>query len=141
MSGDAREHVVFVYGTLMRGLRNWGLMDGARFLGEAVTADATFRLVDLRERPFRCPGVLTGGDAAIRGELFAIDDAILTRLDALENIPTFYTRERAECVVLESNATHTAYIYILADPIEIARAVPVPSGDWRDIAATLKPGE
>ena len=75
--------LVFVYGTLLFGERNHGLLVSARLVGEARTLPA-FQLHDLG--PY--PGLVAGGEHAIVGEVYAVDDATLAALDRLEAPPT-----------------------------------------------------
>jgi gamma-glutamylcyclotransferase (GGCT)/AIG2-like uncharacterized protein YtfP len=89
-------HLVFVYGTLKRGERNFDRMAGARFIGTATTRDATFTLreYDSISRPGRLvPDVSAGGEHRIAGELFAVDDALLAALDAFERVGVDYERQ------------------------------------------------
>lgn len=84
MTGAAR---VFVYGTLMSGGRNAGLMAGARFIGPAVTADAVWRLEQFNSAssPGRqTPAMRRGGTGRVGGEVWEVDAEGLARLDRLE---------------------------------------------------------
>jgi gamma-glutamylcyclotransferase (GGCT)/AIG2-like uncharacterized protein YtfP len=115
-------HLVFVYGTLMHGLGNNRLLqgDGAEFLGEDNTRPE-FHMVDLG--PF--PGVLRGGETAVTGEVYRVNDATLCRLDRLEGVPTLYTRQRAR---LASGLL--ANVYVLGHK-RARGCTRVASGDWR----------
>lgn len=89
-------HLVFVYGTLKRGERNFDRMAGARFIGPATTRDATFTLreYDSVSRPGRLvPDVSAGGEHRIAGELFEVDSALLAALDAFERVGVDYERQ------------------------------------------------
>ncbi|MCB1224954.1 MAG: gamma-glutamylcyclotransferase [Verrucomicrobiales bacterium] len=74
---------LFVYGTLKRGLSNFGWMGGQLFLGEGRTAELC-RLVDLGGYP----GMIRDAEAgyAVEGELWEVDAAALARLDLLEDV-------------------------------------------------------
>jgi gamma-glutamylaminecyclotransferase len=88
-------HLVFVYGTLKRGERNFDRMAGARFIGPAVTRGAAYvlRKYDSVSRPGRlAPDVSEGGEHRIAGELFEVDDALLAELDRFERVGTDYER-------------------------------------------------
>ena len=75
-------HRLFIYGTLMPGLRLEAEMHGARFVGAAQVPG---RLVDVG----RFPGFLldwSTGDGQVRGEIYEVDDAHLARLDVVEGM-------------------------------------------------------
>ena len=65
------KHTLFIYGTLMPGLRLEAEMHGARFVGPAHIAG---RLIDVG----RYPGLLQG-DGQVTGEVYEVDDAHLAR--------------------------------------------------------------
>ena len=69
---------LFIYGTLMPGLRLEAEMHGARFVGAAQVPG---RLVDVG----RYPGFLEG-DGLVTGEVYEVDAAHLARLDAVEDM-------------------------------------------------------
>ncbi len=72
------KHALFIYGTLMPGLRLEAEMHGARFMGPAQVPG---RLVDVG----RYPGLLQG-DGSVSGEVYEVDAAHLARLDAVEDM-------------------------------------------------------
>jgi len=69
---------LFVYGTLRRGFENHGELGGATYLGSLLT-EARCALVEREGYP-----ALVRGDEAIAGELYAVDAALLARLDVFE---------------------------------------------------------
>lgn len=85
--------ILFVYGTLKRGERNYFRMAGQEFLGEAVTA-AKYRVVDLGPHPGLVRDAANG--LAVRGELFAVDAACLAALDEFEGDADAFVREPIE---------------------------------------------
>lgn len=80
---------LFVYGTLMRDQHHHATIASGRFLGKARTLPAfDFVLIDY------FPALIPGGSRAVEGELYEVDAATLAALDLLEEVPTFYVRER-----------------------------------------------
>lgn len=114
--------VVFVYGTLRRGEGNHDLLATAEFLGMARTA-ADFLLFDLGAYP-AVVAQPAGQGIAIVGELYAVDEATLAQLDALEEHPDYYVRHE-----IELPGGPTAWIYVL-DAAEVSGAKPIAGGDW-----------
>jgi len=108
---------VFVYGTLMRGFSNHGLLRAAEFLGPHVT-EPGFTMLHLGGYP----GVRKGGDAAVTGEVYRVSAAMLARLDKLEDCPRLFVRETIE------TPWGATYIYLLKNPPRRRRRVP--AGVW-----------
>lgn len=69
---------LFIYGTLLPGLRLEAEMQGARFV---CAAQVPGRLVDVG----RYPGLLPG-EGHVTGEVYAVDDAHKARLDGVEGM-------------------------------------------------------
>jgi gamma-glutamylaminecyclotransferase len=101
--------LVFVYGTLKRGLSNHRFMKGQRFLGEARTAPS-YRLVDCGGFPGMV-GVENDG-ASIRGEVWEVDEACRAQLDVLEDVEMgLYALEPVELLApFDSDGVKT-YVY------------------------------
>jgi len=115
-----KEHAVFVYGTLCRDEVNHHLLAQARFVAEAHT-EPSFELFDLGPFPAMC----AGGQTAVLGEIYAVDDATLARLDRLEGHPRLYQRMQ---IRLAGGQEVEAY---LMDSARMRGRVPIASGDWR----------
>jgi gamma-glutamylcyclotransferase (GGCT)/AIG2-like uncharacterized protein YtfP len=117
---------LFIYGTLMPGLRLEGEMHGARLMGPAQVPG---RLFDLG----RYPGLLPGDDH-VTGEVYEVDDAHLARLDGVEGVvhgdrlASPYWREEVTVVggPLHGQRVQT-YVYIR--PVD--GCTPIPHGDYR----------
>ncbi len=113
-------HRVFVYGTLLRGEPNHGLLACGQWLGTARTRPE-FELVDLGY----FPAMIAQGETAVCGEVYAIDEATLRRLDRLEGHPRFYMRTTIQ---LELGPEVQTYL-LPADQAQGKRRIL--SGNWR----------
>lgn len=86
--------LLFIYGTLLPGLRLAHEMQGAACMGEGTVAGV---LIDVG----RYPG-LHSGAGEVHGEIYRVDEAHLQRLDAVEGVvpgdrsTSQYWRERVE---------------------------------------------
>lgn len=129
MSGP-KDAVLFVYGTLMRTGSNADRLAGGRFLRAAVT-QPRYRLLDFGEYP----GLLAGGDTAVRGELWQVDAALLARLDEFEDHPFLFARRP---VALADDVVAEAYFWAddgaRAPAGAAARAPTIAHGDWLSYA-------
>lgn len=120
------QHALFIYGTLMPGLRLENEMHGARFMGAAQVPG---RLVDVG----RYPGLLHG-EGQVTGEVYEVDDAHLARLDAVEDMvpghraASQYWREEVTVVggPLQGQRVQT---YVYNCPTE--DCTPIAHGDYR----------
>lgn len=118
---------IFVYGTLLRGERYHDVLGGAPLVSEGRTAPG-FRLVDLGEYP----ALVRGGEGAVVGEVYDVDDATLAALDQLEDHPRLY--QRTPIVLAGDGAAVEAYLL----GAERAAGLPViASGSWRARAAAV----
>lgn len=113
---------VFVYGSLMKGFGNHGLVEGSEFIGPAKT-HPEFTMISYGF----FPACLTEGDTAISGEVYDVTDGVLARLDRLEGHPTWYRRIRCNTDKGE------AWMYTMnPETLENARKVEkIESGNWR----------
>jgi gamma-glutamylaminecyclotransferase len=98
-------HLVFVYGTLRQGQWNHHFLESSRFVGMAKTKER-FALYGTGI-PFLSRRKAI---SQVTGEVYAVDDATLERLDELEGHPDGYRREQAD-VVLEDGTVLKAWIY------------------------------
>ena len=111
---------VFVYGSLKRGCSNHLFLERATFFGEAWTVERYELLVD--EYPLVYEGNAVG---PIRGEVYGVDQPLLTRIDLLEQHPDFYRRRKVP-VRLDDGRILEAWLYFFPRRLGVA----VPSGDW-----------
>jgi gamma-glutamylaminecyclotransferase len=83
--------VLFVYGTLKRGQKSHHMISSQEFLGEATTMPL-YRLYGLGWHP----GMVldTENGLEVKGELWAVDDATLAKLDEYEGVAeSWYIRD------------------------------------------------
>ncbi|MBT9559651.1 MAG: gamma-glutamylcyclotransferase [Myxococcales bacterium] len=113
------ETVVFVYGTLRQGECNHGLL-GQRVPLRVVRTLRAWELVDLGTYP----ALLPGGNTAVLGEVYAVDDETLGELDALEGHPDYYQRE---AIALDDGSVAQAYVMRRENVSDFR---PIASGDW-----------
>jgi len=111
---------VFTYGTLMAGEGNHHLLAHARLVGEARTREE-FTLYDLGS----FPGIVRGGEDAILGEVYEVDEPTLAALDRLESHPRFYRRTTIRLATGED-----VEAYVLPPELVAGRPI-IPSGSWR----------
>jgi gamma-glutamylcyclotransferase (GGCT)/AIG2-like uncharacterized protein YtfP len=117
---------LFIYGTLMPGLRLEAEMQGARCVSAAQVPG---RLVDLG----RYPGLLQG-DGQVTGEVYEVDDAHLARLDGVEGVvpgdraASQYWREEVTVLSgpLQGQPVQT---YVYKRPVD--GCTPIAHGDYR----------
>jgi gamma-glutamylcyclotransferase (GGCT)/AIG2-like uncharacterized protein YtfP len=82
---------LFVYGTLMRGMRNHTYLEKARFIEEARTP-ADYELLFNGSIP-----AARSGSESIKGELYEVEDGVLDTLDVVEEISSkLYDRKEVE---------------------------------------------
>ena len=118
--------LLFIYGTLMPGLRLEAQMQGARFVGAAQVPG---RLVDVG----RYPGFLAG-DGLVTGEVYEVDAAHLARLDGVEDMvpgdraASQYWREEVTVAAgqLKGQRVQT---YVYNRPVD--GCTPIAHGDYR----------
>jgi len=82
---------VFVYGTLMKGMRNSSYMEGATFVGSAKTK-SEYELVTNGSIPAIRPG-----NETVNGEVYEVEDGFLEKLEQWAEIGTgLYDRKEIE---------------------------------------------
>lgn len=96
-------HKVFVYGSLKSGFGNHRLLEDSTFITEDTTKEKEFNMFSFGG----FPGIVKGGDDAIRGELYEVDDNTMNDLDRLESNGYFYQRE-----VVSLDSGEQAWMYI-----------------------------
>ena len=116
------ESLILVYGSLLSGERNHGYLQHAQLIGKGVTLPH-FDLLDLGSYP----AMVLDGQTAIHGEIYAVDDDTLARLDRLEGHPHYFVRAH---ITLQWPDELEAWVYVMRR--EILTAKPrIASGDWK----------
>lgn len=116
-----KQHLVFVYGTLRQGHSNHQLMGDAQCHGVGCTRDR-YAMYIVSGYPY-----VTSTEARypIVGELYAVDDAMLEKLDKVEGHPRYYVRR--EVAVDVGGVEYRAWMYV-RDP----HGILLPTGDYND---------
>ena len=116
------ESLILVYGSLLSGERNHGYLQHAQLVGKGIT-QPYFDLLDLG--PY--PAMVLDGRTAIHGEIYAVDDDTLARLDRLEGHPHYFVRAH---ITLQGPDELEVWVYVMRR--EILTAKPrIASGDWK----------
>jgi gamma-glutamylcyclotransferase (GGCT)/AIG2-like uncharacterized protein YtfP len=100
---------VFVYGTLKRGNYNNRLLEGSVFVEEAKVKG--YGLTPGGGFPYAIPCQ----NMTARGEVYAVEDHTMARLDGLEGFPYHYTRDWVD-VTLRCGMVVQAWLYVSASP-------------------------
>ncbi len=126
------KHLVFVYGTLRRGgIREMPLLfPDSRFISIAKVPG---QLYDFGEYPGLSPDET---NSRVVGEVYEIDDEILTRLDAIE-VESHYLRRQVYVILAERKTACWVYVF---DPEFYSPVALIESGDWIEYANS-KAGE
>ena len=121
--------LVFVYGSLLSGLHNHTVIDGAHKLGDTLIAGMT--MVSLGSYPALLP---RASEMTIVGEVYEVaSDDMAQRLDWLEGYPEFYNRKQV------STEYGKAWVYyIKSEPHRYSGAPVVSNGNWRDYISTTQ---
>lgn len=120
---------VFVYGTLLREESNHARLKHAAMAAERASLSGA-SLIDTGRG---YPAMLLGGDGAVAGEVYAVDERTLRSLDELEDYYGEGDRrneyDRIEIDVEAGERIIRAWTYVYRSAP--SNAVPIPSGDWR----------
>ena len=116
----ARTVRLFVYGLLLQGEREHGLLEGATFLGEARTT-AEHTLVDLDFYPV----LLVGGRVEVMGELYGVTLEQRFRLDVHHQCPALF--RRASVTLSDGSQAET---YVMDDD-KVRGKRRLRGGSWR----------
>jgi len=110
MQSDTSRHLIFVYGTLLRGSCRHHVLVQQEFLGEARTKKC-FRLFNLGTYPGLVDNVNHG--FAIQGELYKVTPECLKKLDQIEAIESgLYERKRISLQPPWADVDAVAYFFL-----------------------------
>ncbi len=113
--------LLFVYGTLMKGFRLHGLLEGRTEY--VVAGQVSGRLLDLGAYP----AAVRDADGAVSGEVYRVTESSLwIALDSAEGPQ--YHREQVSVRTAGGRAA-PAFIYWYTGPLD--RGIPIPGGDYR----------
>ena len=101
------KHIMFVYGTLMKGQRNNHLLKDSVYLGDGVLQD--YMLYEVAT----FPGAVKRVGYKVYGELYEVDDDVKQIIDILEDVDNLY-RCVLEDIVTE-NGVIKANLYEFID--------------------------
>jgi gamma-glutamylaminecyclotransferase len=103
--------LVFVYGSLRRGLHNHRLLTdyNSEFVDLARTEGDTWTMT---EYCASFPAVYDGGTEKIFGEIYGVSAECLAHLDTLEGHPLWYRRTECRFTTKENGVLH-AFIYVM----------------------------
>ena len=105
------KYIIFVYGTLMKGMINHEYLSNSKFLGnKEVDGYKMYYLVGR-------PGVVRD-KGIVKGELYEIDENTLRKIDMLEEYGNLYIREEIYINSIK------AYIYVYIGNIDNKCVIP-----------------
>jgi gamma-glutamylcyclotransferase (GGCT)/AIG2-like uncharacterized protein YtfP len=120
-------HKVFVYGSLLSGMGNHGLLGDSEKLGISHSPEG-FEMIDLGAFP---GAIKTGNpDVKIIGEVYKVTDDTLSRLDRLECYNHIDGSKGLYDRLEIDTKFGTAYIYIFNNRYGKPRST-VEDGDWK----------
>ncbi|MEK9208540.1 MAG: gamma-glutamylcyclotransferase family protein [Patescibacteria group bacterium] len=115
-------NILFVYGTLMKGMRNHVYLEKAKFL-EAAETNSEYELMYNGSIP-----AARAGNEPIKGELYEVDDETLASLDVLEEVSSrLYEKKEAKI------GDKQAIIYLGGTIFDTDTWEKIPDGDYRKL--------
>lgn len=115
-------NLMFTYGTLKQGYGNHRLIDGAEFIGRALTADKDY-VMRANSYPIVWQAPLAKYPGRVSGEIYRVSEKQIAACDRLEGHPTMYRREQRQ-FLLEIGGGHDpaetveAWVYIYQNPFQ-----------------------
>ncbi|MFC1745111.1 gamma-glutamylcyclotransferase family protein [Candidatus Riflebacteria bacterium] len=126
------ENLIFVYGTLRRGLSNHAqFLSDSEYIGTAKTVEKYAMYAD------GIPYVVTAEPhSIITGEVYRVNEQTLAEIDRLEGHPDYYFRVKVE-IILMNRERIMAWLYFCREK----RGVLLKSGDFLDQVGENSPQE
>lgn len=124
-------HVIFVYGTLLSGLRLHPCLENSVLLGSGAVCAQLF---DLGEYP----GMISAPEnevTTVLGEVYAVSEELLLKLDEVEEVvphndaASLYVRRRIALVNPASGLPDEVWCYLYNRSVQTC--VRIPSGDYK----------
>lgn len=122
---QGRGHLIFVYGTLRASFGNWKyFLEGNSDRHPDGITRPEYTMLNMG----MYPGVVDGGSTAIVGEVYGVDDYVLSGLDRLEGHPNFYVRTP---ITLQDGREVQMYILNKQWQSGVDSRYAITSGDWK----------
>ena len=125
--------IIFVYGTLMRGRRNHGLIGDCEYLGQGEIR--SYAMYDLGSYP----GIVPADDRhTVLGEMYRVPPEKLSDLDWLESEGVLY--DRTDVTIAESGtfSTFPGQVYVYRGQVNPKREIPRPCQPYgRDVSGRV----
>lgn len=86
---------IFVYGTLMKNMRNHYYLEDSTYMGE--TEISGYEMYDLGYYP----GIVKG-NGIIKGEVYEVTEDVMKKIDILENEGILYLKKRRKYFIWKS---------------------------------------
>ncbi|WP_296450421.1 gamma-glutamylcyclotransferase family protein [Vulcanococcus sp.] len=129
-NGADSDPLLFVYGSLKRGMANHGQLQQAAWVGR--TRLDGLALYDLG--PFPMAIACSEPGSAIEGELYRVNAALLEQLDRFEGAPRLYQRE-----LHRLNSGEAVWVYV-GRARQVRHMKRLSSGCWKGPAAAFSSG-
>jgi gamma-glutamylaminecyclotransferase len=132
---------LFVYGTILSGMRNHRRVNGCKFIGRGKSLEKMY-MTSLKSSsyPMITYDMIHTSQIPnhIKGEVYEIDEEALQDLDYLEGHPYFYTRQVID-IELENGEILKTFAYIVLQPDILnevsvnyeVRSAPINDGDFK----------
>jgi len=119
------KNYLFVYGSLLSHNSHHHLLEGNRFIGNAILEDyALYKIAWY-------PGIIPKKGAKVLGEVYEIDKNTLKIIDEFEDEGELYQRKKVK-ITLENKQKLEAWTYIYLHEVKEENYIPFEEQPWRD---------